>query len=72
MGFLGVLENATFVLIIDVQLPLILQKWNDVNNITSLLKLFLRKLPEGLVTAGNKLFTPKFETGKKIQISLIL
>jgi len=30
-----------------------MQKWNDVNNITSLLKLFLRKLPEGLVTAGN-------------------
>jgi len=29
------------------------EKWHDINNITSLLKLFLRKLPEGLVTAGN-------------------
>lgn len=39
------------------------EKWNDVNNITSLLKLFLRKLPEGLVTAD--LYDGFIESNKK-------
>ncbi|PFX24563.1 rho GTPase-activating protein 21-A-like isoform X2 [Stylophora pistillata] len=39
------------------------EKWNDVNNITSLMKLFLRKLPEGLVTAD--LYDGFIEANKK-------
>ncbi|XP_031556486.1 uncharacterized protein LOC116293222 isoform X2 [Actinia tenebrosa] len=39
------------------------EKWHDVNNITSLLKQFLRKLPEGLITA--ELYEPFIEANKK-------
>ncbi|KAK2561195.1 Rho GTPase-activating protein 21 [Acropora cervicornis] len=39
------------------------EKWHDINNITSLLKLFLRKLPEGLVTAD--LYEGFIEASKK-------
>lgn len=39
------------------------EKWYDINNITSLLKLFLRKLPEGLLTAD--LYEGFIEASKK-------
>ncbi|XP_032222404.2 rho GTPase-activating protein 21-B [Nematostella vectensis] len=39
------------------------EKWHDVNNITSLLKQFLRKLPEGLVTA--ELYESFIEANRK-------
>ncbi|KAK3749922.1 hypothetical protein QZH41_017375, partial [Actinostola sp. cb2023] len=39
------------------------EKWHDVNNITSLLKQFLRKLPEGIVTA--ELYEGFIEANKK-------
>ncbi|KXJ28295.1 rho GTPase-activating protein 21 [Exaiptasia diaphana] len=39
------------------------EKWHDVNNITSLLKQFLRKLPEGLLTAD--LYEGFIEANKK-------